>query len=145
MGKFHGKNGVVKFDGTELLHVTSWTCETSSDVAECTAMGDGWKSYLAGLLSWNVSVEGFEDDTSTFDWSTYITDGDSSETSNVNMFTIELVFDETEGSPQSIYGYAFLTGYGNSENINEAVTNTYTFQGIPDSAGVGPAEDDIQV
>lgn len=143
MAKFVGKNGSVKLAGTELLHITSWTCTTESEIAECTEMGaGGWKDFLPGMNSWSVEMEGYEDETDTFDWASYLGEGDGS-VADLSKFTLELIFDTEGTTPQSIQGYAFLTGYGVSQSLTEVVTNKYTFQGIPDSAGVGPIEDDM--
>lgn len=58
-----GKSGKVVWnaeDGVsdvDIQHIQSWSFDYVCDVAETTAMGDTWKTKLAGHLSWTATVE----------------------------------------------------------------------------------------
>jgi len=62
MATFVVDNAHVTFNSVDLSdHVVNATLNMSTDEQEDTAMGVDWKSFLAGLNSWSVTVE-FRDD-----------------------------------------------------------------------------------
>jgi len=67
MAAFHGFAGSVAFpsDPTEIdpINVLSWSVDTDIDMAEITAMGDTWKTYLAGFKDWTATAECLLDST----------------------------------------------------------------------------------
>jgi len=58
MATMHGKSSQVKLTTDIVADMGEWTINASLDTAEETAFGDSWKSYLAGLASWNGTCSG---------------------------------------------------------------------------------------
>lgn len=74
MSTLHGKGGMVYLQGsgaaaTKLGEVREWSIDIDKELAEDTAMGDTWRSQLAGIVSWSGSIDGNLDtaETSPFD------------------------------------------------------------------------------
>lgn len=54
-----GKYGKICIGGTkQVASIKSWSLELSLDTLETTALGEEWKSYIAGLKEWSASCEG---------------------------------------------------------------------------------------
>lgn len=56
-----GKAGKLSI-GTEtpvtVVGIKNWSLDLSLDTLETTALGEDWKSYIAGLKEWTASAEG---------------------------------------------------------------------------------------
>jgi len=56
-----GKSGKLAI-GTEtpvtVVGIKNWSIDLSLDTLETTALGEDWKSYIAGLKEWTASAEG---------------------------------------------------------------------------------------
>ena len=56
-----GKSGKLVI-GTEtpvtVVGIKNWSIDLSLDTLETTALGEDWKSYIAGLKEWTASAEG---------------------------------------------------------------------------------------
>jgi hypothetical protein len=67
MGTHHGKDGVVKVGANAVAEVDNWSVTESAEVAEDTAMGDTWRSHIAGktINSWQGSLTCHWDETDT--------------------------------------------------------------------------------
>ncbi len=65
MGTHHGKNGVVKVGANTVAEVQSFSITKNVDLAEDTAMGDAWKSFLPGVKGATGSIECSWDETDT--------------------------------------------------------------------------------
>ena len=57
MACYAGKAGVVSIAGSNVAQVRSFTVTETSDTAECTAMGDTYRSHISTLKSWEGSAE----------------------------------------------------------------------------------------
>lgn len=57
MAVLTGKNGSVKIGADTMNEVQSWSLDIGHDMLEDTALGDNWKSYVAGLGEWTSSIE----------------------------------------------------------------------------------------
>jgi len=56
-----GKSGKMQI-GTDtpvtVIGIKNWSLDLSLDTLETTALGEDWKSYIAGLKEWTASAEG---------------------------------------------------------------------------------------
>lgn len=116
MASFHGKSGVVTFDGGGGANIVDFTFDATADVAEATDMGDTWKTYLGGFKDWTASVtcnldSGGEDPTLATDLGA----------------SAALVLDTTTG--KSYGGTAICTGVSVAMDKDDIAKVTYTFQG----------------
>jgi len=57
MAAVHGKGGTVVFVGTTLTNITSWTFDSSGEIADTTAMGASFESSINGLTDFTATVE----------------------------------------------------------------------------------------
>jgi TP901-1 family phage major tail protein len=56
-----GKAGKVAIGTTNpstVVGIKNWSLDLSLDTLETTALGDDWKSYIAGLKEWTASSDG---------------------------------------------------------------------------------------
>lgn len=58
-----GSEGTVKVGANTIAEIRSFSIEESHDAIEKTAMGDSYRSFSTGLLSWSGSVECYWDET----------------------------------------------------------------------------------
>lgn len=66
MAFVHGKDSVIHVDGDELTtFVTDVAFNRSADVAETSTMGQGSKTYLAGMKDGTISLTGRFDSTAS--------------------------------------------------------------------------------
>jgi hypothetical protein len=69
MAVYHGKAGVVYMStsgtgaATNVIKLTQWTLNQTTDKVEVTAFGDTNKTYVQGLKDVQGSLTGFYDDT----------------------------------------------------------------------------------
>lgn len=111
----HGKSGTVAFSGQTFL-VTSWTLNTTVDMAESTStadVGDGYKVYLAGWKDWTASCE-----------CNYDSGGIALSTLGAEA---TLTLDTVNGEDYS--GTAFCTGHSVSDDMGDVIKITWSFQG----------------
>ena len=57
MAGLAGKDGSVVIGSDTMEEVTSWSLDASADMLEDTALGDEWKTNVAGLGEWSATVE----------------------------------------------------------------------------------------
>ena len=60
-----GREGTVKVGANTIAEIRSFSIEESHDAIEKTAMGDSYRSFSTGLLSWSGSIECWWDETDT--------------------------------------------------------------------------------
>lgn len=71
MAVYAGRKGVVYLSttgsgaATNVLKLTNWTLDQSTDKIEVTAFGDPNKTYVQGLKDVKGTIKGFFDDTET--------------------------------------------------------------------------------
>ena len=123
MAAMHGKRGVVTFPSLSggACEVTSWSVDTTCDVAETTIMdvsavadGTHWKAYLAGFKDWTGTAE--------------LILPAAGATLGVLGDTGSMVMDSTNGL--AFTGNAICTGISATNDAQEAGRCTVTFQGI---------------
>ncbi len=64
MARYHGKQGVVRLNGTILVQAT-WSLDKSTDRVDVTSFGDANKAYVQGLPDVKGAISGFWDNTDT--------------------------------------------------------------------------------
>ena len=66
MANHTGSEGLVKVGGTNTVaEVRSWSLSHEAETIEDTAMGDSFRSHVAGLQTWSGSCDVFWDETDT--------------------------------------------------------------------------------
>lgn len=71
MAVYPGRNGVIYLGtsaggvATNVIHLSSWSMDRSTDTIEVTSFGDSNKTYVQGLPNISVNFTGFWDDTET--------------------------------------------------------------------------------
>lgn len=104
MANYHGKKGVVyaSLTGTgaasNVLKLSNWSLNMSTDKAETTAFGDTNKTYVQGLANREGSISGFWDDTEADLW----TGADS--TDGIKLY----LYPSSDAATKYFYGPAWL-------------------------------------
>jgi predicted secreted protein len=57
MAGLAGKDGSLVIGSDTMTEVQSWSLDVSTDMLEDTALGDEWKTNVAGLSEWSGSAE----------------------------------------------------------------------------------------
>ena len=140
-------NGIIKFQSSvagsavtvtgeyilqanlaEVGYITDWTLNMSLDLAEETAMGDVWKSYKAGIASWNASATGFfQDDT----LGAMLT-GEASPHEN-RLWLIEFYVDAPAELDRYV-GWGIVSGVNVNATIGDLIKSPITIQGFKNIA-----------
>ncbi len=61
MTLYHGKSGSATFDDTSIAKLTTWTLNTTAEVADTSAFGDSFTSHVIGLTDFTATAEGFSE------------------------------------------------------------------------------------
>lgn len=64
MAVFHGSAGSLKVGSTAVAQVQEWTVTLEKEMVETTSLGQGARTYSAGLLGWEGSCEAILSDSS---------------------------------------------------------------------------------
>ena len=120
MATFSGTDGVVEIGGTALVEVRSFTVNQNSETIDDTVMGDSWRTHLAGLKTWDGTVEVIWDDSDVTAES--LIAGAS--------VTLTLCPEGDTTGDYTISGTATVTGVSQTQGYdNTVVSRTFTFQG----------------
>jgi len=120
MATFSGNDGVVKAGANNIGEVMSFTVNQNMEPIDDTSMGDVWRSHLAGLKTWDGTVETRWDDTDTAQEA--LTVGAS--------VTLELYPEGTTAGDYKLSGTASITSISQTQSYdNTTVMRTFTFQG----------------
>jgi len=65
VSKYAGKDGVIKVGANAIGEVKSFELNTSAELIEASIIGSDWSESIAGLLSWEISVEAYYDPADT--------------------------------------------------------------------------------
>jgi len=57
MAGLAGKDGSLVIGSDTMEEVNSWNLDLGTDMLEDTALGDEWKTVVAGLSEWSATVE----------------------------------------------------------------------------------------
>lgn len=57
MACYAGKAGVVSVGGSNVAQVRGYTITESAETADCSAMGDSYRTHVATLNSWEGSLD----------------------------------------------------------------------------------------
>ena len=120
MATFSGNDGIVKIGTAAVGEVMSFTVNQTMEPIDDTSMGDSWRSHLAGLKTWDGTVEVRWDDTDTTQES--LTVGAS--------VTLNLLPEGDTAGDYELSGTASVTSISQTQSYdNTTVTRTFTFQG----------------
>lgn len=130
MAAFHGKQGNVTFNTSDVLNITSWSIDATAEISEATFLAaetvtasTHWKDYNAGFLTWTATVTGWFDETGGLDpdLATDLKDADGA---------VLVCYEGLGADTVRMYtGTAFVTGISISEGTTDNISVTYTFQG----------------
>jgi len=123
MAVMHGKNASVKLNTHTVAYMTDWTITASLDVADSSALGDDWRTGVAGLASWNGTMNGHFDLTDTEQAAIHDALVTSSPTGIVS--TARFYVNDTN----YYSGTIIITGVNPSAGIGDLVKLSITFQG----------------
>jgi hypothetical protein len=116
MSRYHGRRGVIYAstsgtgNATQVIALTDWSIDRSTDTVEMTALLDTNKVYSQGLPDVSGTFNGFYDDTDT----KVITGADS--TDGVKLY----VYPSADAATKYAYGPAWLS-YSISGGVGDAV------------------------
>lgn len=121
MATFSGNDGVVKVGANAVAEVMSFTVNQNMEPIDDSVMGDEWRSHLAGLKTWDGTVECRWDDT----------DANGQEALAVGASVSLTLLPEGAGTGEyEIAGTASVTSISQTQSYdNTTVTRTFTFQG----------------
>jgi len=109
-------------------YITDWTINVSLDTADETAMGDSWRSFKAGLASWNASATGFFEDNTRMAMLT----GEASPHES-RLWLIEFYVDAPAELDRYV-GWGFVTGVNVNATIGDLIKSPITIQGFKNLA-----------
>ena len=109
-------------------YITDWTLNVSLDTADETAMGDSWRSFKAGLASWNASATGFFQDNTFMAMIT----GEASPHES-RLWLIEFYVDAPAELDRYV-GWGFVTGVNVNASISDLIKMPITIQGFKNIA-----------
>ena len=121
MAMLHGKGGSITWAGTALAipaEITSWTADSTADVAETTSMaaaGD-WKTFLAGFKDWTASIDTIWDS------------ADIQLLTDLGGIAYDLQLEMIDAGAQ-VHGTAIMTGVTITTDMNDAIKVSFSFQG----------------
>lgn len=125
MACYTGTTGALEFDSNSVAKVTSWTVTHTQEVLDDTVMGNTYRSFCAGLKTWEGSAEVIwtadEDDNSSVDEAFTI----GSEA------TLTAYWDDnaTPANDLKVSGTCIITSIEYSSTVGELATATVSFQG----------------
>lgn len=120
MATHHGKDGVVKVGANTVTEMKKFTIRTQGDVAEDTAMGDTWKTFLAGQKSWTAEFE--------VNWDELDTNGQETMIEGASV-TLNMYPEGADTGDKYYTGSAIITEVGIDTPINGVVMRTMKAQG----------------
>lgn len=133
MALMHGKLGRIEWDAdavrTQLTLAQSWTCDVSQDIAEITAMGDTWKTYLGGMSDWTATCECLLDTAGPI--ITPYGQGNPNGFADTSAYLeLYLKYDAGNTAWRMVFGKAICNGIAIGSDKDSVATVTYSFQGV---------------
>lgn len=123
MATMHGKSSQVKLTTDIVADMGEWAINASLETADESAFGDSWRSFLAGLATWNGSCSGSLNLGDTYQKTVH----DLLVAATPTGTTAAMRF-YVNGS--SYYGgTVFITGVNPRAALSDVVKISFTFQG----------------
>lgn len=116
-----GKEGKLVNTAADVADVKGWTLDIGVDALEDTALGDDWKTYVAGLNEWTASADAI--------WAVATdTDGQTAmQTSFLAGTAVTLKFYVDDTNYYS--GSAIITSMSIEDQVDDLVLCSFEFQG----------------
>ena len=128
MATFSGNDGVVKVGANEMAEVMSFTVNYSAETIDATSMGARFRKKLAGLRTWDGTIEVRWDDTDTNVQEALQAKIVDAQTDY--KVALELYPEGDATGAYKISGNVFITGVSQTQSYdNTTVTRTFTFEG----------------
>lgn len=122
MACYTGTSGALEFNSNAAAQVTSWTVTHTQEVLDDTALGDSYRSFCAGLKTWEGSAE--------IIWGDDALTGGLDETFSIGTeATLTAYWDNTGSADAKLSGTAIITSIEYSSTIGELAMATVNFQG----------------
>jgi len=122
MSTYAGKDGVVKFGGTAIGEVTSWSLDSTIETLESTAMGSDYREKSPSYISWSGSCEVFYDDADTAQDAIW-----TSVTSGAELAL--LLYPRGASAGESMGGQVIVTGMSQTASFDGMITRSISFEG----------------
>ena len=115
---FHGKAGLVYWNGTEVADITDWSATVTVDIADNTVMSNAntSRTYTAGFKDWSASINWVGDS----EIGIPVTEGAE--------YDLELWLTNTAGDG-ILHGTAICTGSGSSLSSTDVGKGSTNFVG----------------
>ena len=132
---YHGKGGALTLGGVAVAQITDWSVSQSVDVADTTTMGDGDRTFLAGIKSFEGSADVL--------WAAEDHAPDQGLVAGeilVGTTYAAIFYPGGTGGNVSYSGNVIVTGVEVSATVDDVVTASISFQGtgalnIDDTSG----------
>lgn len=119
MATFNGNDGLVKVGSNTVAEVRSFTLNTNLELIDDTAMGDSWRTKIAGLKNWDGTIECHWDDT----------DSTGQEAMTIGA-SVELHLLPEGAAGEDYTGTAIITGISQTQSFdNTTVSRSFSFVG----------------
>jgi hypothetical protein len=126
MANVSGKDGSITFATGYVVDTTEWTVDAAAEEVETTALGDKWKTWIAGVKEWSGSYTALADDTLVATSGTVGVAGGTGFNLGNAAATATFKF----GSNDSLTGTIFITGASANAAIGGTASSfTFTFRG----------------
>ena len=130
MAIIHGRNLIVKWDGTAIAGARSCELNVQSDTIEVSSPTQGlWRDYIAGRKGWTVTC------------GQLVTEVEN----NIDMVgeRVTLRFGKRDDTDY-VEGYAIVTSWKATGNIGSLTQGSFSFQGCGPLTGVNPEQQNTQ-
>jgi predicted secreted protein len=119
----HGKDASFKLNTHVVGEATDWTISASLDIADSSAMGDDWKSGVAGMASWSGSANMHFDLTDTYQAAVHDALVTASPTGSITTARFYV------NASNYYSGSILITGVNPTAGIGDLVKLSVSFQG----------------
>jgi predicted secreted protein len=116
-----GKSGKLGLDVNTVVDVSSWSLELGADTLEVTALGDDWKTFIAGLKEWSASAEGF--------YSVHTDTTGQKALQDAYLNSTEVALKLYVNTTNYYSGSAYLSGLSIEDPVDDTVSISFEFQG----------------
>lgn len=122
MATTSGNDGKVKIGTTNTIaEVISFTVNQNMEPIDDTSMGDVWRTHLAGLKTWDGTIE--------CRWDDLDANGQNAMTVGASV-TLDLYPEGDGAGDYKMSGTASITSISQTQSYdNTTITKTFTFQG----------------
>lgn len=116
-----GKNGKLSLAANTVSDIKNWSLDLGADTIDVTALGDEWKTFIAGLKEWKASADG------SFAINTDTNGQAALQTAFLNATEVSLRLYINNTNYYS--GNAYISSLSVEDPVDDAVNVSFEFQG----------------